>query len=177
MAVQPIHLPVLAKEKADENWRFRQFLKQRCDLDPDEVDRRVLELTQRVWATIDCTTCANCCKSVRPTFSEEDVERLSRRLAIERQQFIDTYLEPREGGADNPFQTRTTPCPFLKDNRCSVYEDRPADCRGYPYLDEPDFVFRTIAMIDRTSTCPIVYEVLEALKRDVGFGQRGRGGR
>src|SRR2546430_1175829 len=50
MPVQPIHLPVLAKEKEDENWRFRQFLKQRCRLDPDEIDQRVFEITQRVWA-------------------------------------------------------------------------------------------------------------------------------
>jgi Fe-S-cluster containining protein len=173
MPVQPIHLPVLAKEKEEENWRFRQFLK-RCDLESEELDRRVVELTRRVWATIDCTACANCCKTVQPTFSEEDVESLSRRLAIERQQLIETYFEPTKPGADNPFQTRTTPCPFLKDNRCSVYEDRPADCRRYPYLNEPDFVFRTIAMIDRTFTCPIVYEVLEELKRDVGFGRGGR---
>ena len=66
------------------------------------------------------------------------------------------------------------PCPFLKDNRCTVYEDRPADCRGYPYLDEPDFVFRTIAMLERTFTCPIVYEVLEELKPSVGFRRRRR---
>ncbi len=177
MAVQPIHLPVLAQEKEKENWRFRQFLKQRCDLEPAELDKRVAELTRRVWATIDCTACANCCKTVRPTFSEEDVERLGRRLAIERQQFIETYLKPAEPGAVNPFQTRATPCPFLKDNRCGVYEDRPADCRGYPYLDEPHFVSRTMAMINRTFTCPIVYEVLEELKPDVGFGRRGRGGR
>jgi uncharacterized protein len=64
---------------------------------------------------------------------------------------------------------RTTPCPFLKDNRCSVYEDRPADCSGYPYLYAPDFVFRTIGMIERTHTCPIVYQVMEDLKKSLGF--------
>jgi uncharacterized protein len=170
--VQPINLPVLAQRKEEENWRFRQFLKLRCKLEPDELDRRVFELTKRVWAGIDCTTCANCCKTVRPTFSEEDVESLSRRLAIDRQQFIATYLEPTDPGDENPWQTRTTPCPFLNDNRCTVYEDRPADCRGYPYLDEPDFAFRTIAMIERTFTCPIVYEVMEELKRSAGFVRR-----
>jgi uncharacterized protein len=133
---------------------------------------QVFELTRRVWAEIDCTTCANCCKTVRPTLTDEEVERLSRRLGIKRQQCIDTYLEPTEAGDENPWHTRTTPCPFLKDNRCNVYEDRPPDCRGYPYLDEPDFAFRTIAMIERTFTCPIVYEVMEELKREVGFRRR-----
>jgi uncharacterized protein len=175
MPVNPIHLPVLAEKKSDENWDFRQWLKHRCNLEPEELDQRVFELTKRVWAGIDCTTCANCCKTVRPTFAEADIDRLARRLGIHRQQLIDDYLEPDEPGEDdNGWRTRTTPCPFLKDNRCSVYEDRPADCRGYPYLDQPDFAFRTIAMIERTFTCPIVYEVMEELKRSVGFRRRGR---
>jgi Fe-S-cluster containining protein len=174
VAVEPIKLPVLAQRKQEENWRFRQFLKQRCKLDPEELDQRVLDLTHRVWAGIDCTACANCCKTIRPTFSHQEVERLARRLGIVRQQFIETYLEPRKAGGENPWQTRTTPCPFLKENRCSVYEDRPADCAGYPYLDEPEFASRSIAMIERTFTCPIVYEVMEELKRSVGFARRAR---
>jgi hypothetical protein len=39
----------------------------------------------------------------------------------------------------------------------NVYEDRPTDCSGYPYLYEPEFMFRTMEMIGRTFTCPIVY--------------------
>jgi uncharacterized protein len=122
-----------------------------------------------VWAGIDCTTCANCCREIKPTFSEEEVDRVARRLGIERQEFIETYLQRPEAGRGNPWQTRATPCPFLKDNRCSIYEDRPGNCSGYPYLYDPNFVFRTFAMIERTFTCPIVYEVLEELKRSLGF--------
>jgi Fe-S-cluster containining protein len=173
MAIEPIKLRVLAQEKEDENWKFRQFLKQ-CDLESEELDERVSELTKRVWAGIDCTTCANCCKEVKPTFNQEEVTRLARRSGIELQQFIHAYLEQTKDGDDKPWRTRTTPCPFLKDNRCSVYEDRPADCSGYPYLYEPDFVFRTIAMIDRVSTCPIVYEVIEELKKSLGFSRLKR---
>jgi uncharacterized protein len=169
-----IQIRELAKNKEDENWRFRQFLKTRCDLNPDRIDRRVFEITQRVWAGIDCTACANCCRQVHPSFSEEDVDRLARRFQTERQQFIETYLQPTEDRGDNPWKTRTLPCPFLKENRCSIYEDRPADCRGYPYLYEPEFVSRTMGMIDRTFTCPIVYEVVEDLKKSLGFSRRRR---
>ncbi len=88
------------------------------------------------------------------------------------QQFIDAYLKRTESGDENPWRTRTKPCPFLKENRCSVYEDRPADCSGYPYLYKPDFVFRTMGMIERTFTCPIVYEVMEHLKQSLGFSRR-----
>ena len=102
-----------------------------CRLEPGEIDQRVFETTRRVWAGIDCTTCANCCREVKPSFSEEEVGRVARRLGMERQQVIETYLERSEAGSENPWQTRSTPCPFLKDNLCSIYEQRPAECGGY----------------------------------------------
>ena len=167
-----VQIRALAKAKEDENWDFRQFIKIHCDLEPAEMDRQVAEVTRSVWAGIDCTTCANCCKEVKPTFSDEDVSRLSRRLGLTAEQFVDSYLERTEEHTENPWQTRTTPCPFLENNRCGVYDDRPDDCRGYPYLYEDAFVSRTMGMIGRTSTCPIVYEVLEQLKRKWGFLRR-----
>jgi Fe-S-cluster containining protein len=57
-------------------------------------------------------------------------------------------------------------------SRCSVYEDRPADCSGYPYLYEPEFMFRIMGMIGRTFTCPIVHEVMEELKKSLGWAKR-----
>lgn len=174
MAFDLIQLRALAQEKEDENWRFRQFLKGRCELEPEEIDQRVVAATERVWAGIDCTNCANCCRKVRPTFSEEEARRLAQRLELAPQPFIEAYLERTEPGDENPWQTRTAPCPFLNDNRCSVYEARPANCQGYPYLYEPKFVFRTMGMIERTSTCPIVYEVMEELKGSLGFARQRR---
>ena len=173
MAVDLVQIRQLARRKEDENFDFRQFLKNRCDLESDEIDQQVVEITRRVWANIDCTTCANCCREVTPTFSEKEVDRVAHRLGIERQELIDTYLERSEADSENPWQTRVTPCPFLKDNRCSIYEDRPADCSGYPYLYHPNFVFRTLGMVERTFTCPIVYEVMEELKKSLGFSRTG----
>lgn len=169
MASDLVQLRVLAQRKEDENWGFRQFLKTRCKLEPEEIDQRVYAETERVWAGIDCTTCANCCREIKPSFSEAEVSRLATRLGMDRQQFIDQWLERTEAGDENPWQTRMTPCPFLKDQKCSVYEDRPGDCSGYPYLYEPDFVFRTAGMVERTFTCPIVYEVMERLKGSLGY--------
>ena len=41
-----VQIRALAEEKEDENWRFRRFLKERCELDPAELDERVFELNQ-----------------------------------------------------------------------------------------------------------------------------------
>jgi Fe-S-cluster containining protein len=172
MAVDLVQLRTLAEAKEDENWRFRSFLKGQCN--SAKVDRTVFETTRRVWAGIDCTSCANCCRQVKPSFSEEEVERLARRFKMERQRFIDEYLERTEALSENPWQTRTLPCPFLQGNLCSVYEDRPADCSEYPYLYKPHLATRTIAMLARIPTCPIVYEVVEDLKKSLGFFRRRR---
>ena len=69
MAIDLIQIRALSHKKADENWRFRQFLKGQCDLKPDQIDRHVFETTRRVWAGINCTACANCCREVKPSFS------------------------------------------------------------------------------------------------------------
>jgi hypothetical protein len=172
MAFDLVQIRTLAQEREDENWRFREFLKFRCNLGSEELDRRVFETTRRVWAGIDCTTCANCCRELKPSFSEADIDRLARRLGMERRRFIEEYLE-RTGPIDeNPWRTRTPSCPFLKDNRCTVYEDRPTECESYPHLYKPAFTSRTMGMIERTFTCPIVYEVMEELKKSLGFLQR-----
>src|SRR5436305_8107251 len=169
MAIDLIQIRTQAEEKEGENWRFRNFLK--STRNQRELVRRVFAITERVWAGIDCTKCANCCREMKPTFSEEEVERVARRLTMTREQFIEAYLEPSQPGSDKPWRTRSTPCPFLKDNLCSVYEDRPANCSGYPYLYGPGFTSRTLAMIERTFTCPIVYGVMEELKKSTGFSK------
>jgi hypothetical protein len=172
MAVDLVQIRELSKKKADDNWNFRLFLKGECDLDSDEVDRQVFAATRRVWAGIDCKTCANCCRELQPSFSEAELDRLARRLGMDREQVIEKYLEKTDAFSENPWQTRTKPCPFLKDNLCSVYEDRPGDCSGYPYLDKPEFISGTMGMLERTSTCPIVYEVVESLKESTAFRRR-----
>ena len=57
-------------------------------------------------------------------------------------------------------------------NRYTGYEDRLAQCRKYPYLYEPDFSFRTLAMIERTFTCPIVCRVFSELRAELVFKLR-----
>ena len=164
-----VQIRSLAEDKEDENWRFRLFLKGASSHELGDLDSQVAEATERVWAGIDCTACANCCRQVSPTLNEEEVRRLARRLGMEQKQFIDTYLKRTDPLEDKPWEMRSKPCPFLKENRCTVYEDRPGDCSGYPYLDRPRFLSRAMGMIERTFTCPIVYEVLEDLKRSTGF--------
>jgi len=154
----------LVAEKEDANWRFRSFLKG-ADMEFEELDTIVHQLYELVSAQIDCEACGHCCRVMHPILKKQDIERLVARLSLMVNEFESEYLriEEEEGG----FTFRSTPCPFLTGNSCTVYSDRPADCRSYPHLHKKDFVTRLYGVLSNCSVCPIVYNVYELLKREL----------
>jgi Fe-S-cluster containining protein len=160
-----------AREREGENMDFRSFIKVRLDMPSKELDALVRETADAVWARIDCTACANCC-NLKPSVDSEDIARLAKRLGMTSQEFDNQFVESDSFGE---MQIRHSPCPFLKDKRCSVYEDRPKSCQDYPYLHKKDFRTRMFAMIDNAAVCPIVYNTMEELKRALPFRRRGKG--
>ena len=159
----------LANEKEQENIAFRIFLKSYDGLSDAELDKLVFKITDKVSADIDCTSCGQCCRQLQPLLTPQDEQRLAARLAMTTEQLEQKYLEYEDSEGEAGWQIKKVPCPFLKSNKCSVYDDRPQNCRDYPYLHKPDFSYRTLAMLGRAFTCPIVFYVLEELKRELNF--------
>lgn len=64
----------------------------------------------------------------------EDRRRLARSLGIPTRQFTREYCERTNG----LFHLRETgpDCRFLVENRCSVYDARPTQCRTWPFWPE-----------------------------------------
>ncbi|MFC1677761.1 YkgJ family cysteine cluster protein [Planctomycetota bacterium] len=162
-------LEKLAREKEEENWGFRKFLKFYDELSDKELDQFVSRIAGKYESEIECISCGRCCKKLKPTFSQQDQQRLADRLMMTVEQLRPRHLEYDESDNKPGWQMKGTPCPFQKDNKCTVYEDRPQDCQGYPYLHEPGFSGRTMGMIERTFTCPIVFNVMEELKKELHF--------
>lgn len=80
--------------------------------------------------------------------------------------FIETYLRVDE---DGDFVVKSSPCPFLgADNFCSIYEERPSDCRRFPYTDEDVILKRPNLSLKNASFCPITYLVLDRLSQESG---------
>ena len=160
-----------AKRKEKENWKFRSFLKFYDGMSDEEIDKLVYEVTDEVWSSIDCTECGRCCIGLKPTLSEDDQTRLADKLKISIGQLQEQYLQYNdEDEFEDPcWDIKESPCPFLQDDKCTVYNSRPEDCRGYPYLYEPDFISRAMGMIGRTFACPIVYKVVEVLKKRINW--------
>ena len=152
----------LSKQKENENWKFRAFLK-RTHIPLEEIDATVHRLNEEVSSKIDCTACANCCKTASPVLDEEDIATFAKGLGISPVQLKSQYLIEDEEG----FTFNAKPCPFLVDNKCSNYEHRPKACASYPHLHKEDFVVRTIGVINNCAVCPIVFNVVERLKGEV----------
>ncbi|MBI3408601.1 MAG: YkgJ family cysteine cluster protein [Planctomycetes bacterium] len=150
-----------AARNEDRNFRFLRSLR----MAPSErrVDALAGALHQEAFAAIDCTRCANCCKTMKPALIEADLKRISRHLKLSREAFISTYLEtdPEEGG----YRMRALPCPFLAgDGRCSIYEHRPKACREFPHTDKKGFSWRTYMHADNTLSCPGVYRIVQEMR-------------
>ncbi|HLJ53475.1 MAG TPA: YkgJ family cysteine cluster protein [Chthonomonadaceae bacterium] len=160
-----------ARHNEADDFRFRAFLKS-SNRPTAETDRIVRETTDEVWRQIDCTTCANCCRTLQVLVDAADIARLAARLGMTAVAFERRYVQTE---ADGTRSLRESPCAFLgEDNRCTVYEDRPQSCRDFPYLYERHFTARSFMMIDNTALCPIVFNVWQALKRRLGFRRRSR---
>jgi Fe-S-cluster containining protein len=155
-----------AKQQEERNWAFRCFLKD-CDRSAKEIDSIVHALNEEVSSQIDCTQCANCCKVVQPSLKSPDIIRLARYLKLPGKAFRAQYLQKDDEKQGDIFKVR--PCPFLHENRCTVYSSRPDDCRSYPHLHTRDFVFRLNQAFSNCSVCPIVFNVYERLKQDLGY--------
>lgn len=119
-------------------------------------------LHEEAFEKIDCLSCAACCKNYSPRFKQPDIKRIAKRLRIKEGELVARYLKLDE---DNDYVLQQEPCPFLAaDNTCNIYEDRPSDCRRYPYTDEDVFLKRTNITLKNATFCPIAFQVLERLE-------------
>ena len=140
---------------------FRSLKFQRYGFNPDKLAGK---LPGQAFQIVQCTRCANCCKTVDISFTTEDISRIPLHLGITADQFVATYLERDD--EDGDFKGRQKPCPFLgDDNRCTIYEVRPLVCREYPHTDKKGFATRTMLHANNVLTCPAVFWIVEQMKR------------
>ena len=146
------------KKSANNQKKYKQFFKR---ADKNKVLKQLPDLHEDAFIKIDCLQCANCCKNYSPRFKTPDIKRISKVLKLRESEFIEKYLRVDEEG---DFVVKSKPCPFLgSGNYCSIYEDRPSDCRRFPYTDEDVFIKRKELTLKNSTFCPITFYVLEKL--------------
>ncbi len=155
-------LPTLAKDKHNENKKYFDKLKKKT---PKNLDYQMQEIHESVFERIDCLSCANCCKTTGPLFTNADIERIAKHLKLKPQQFTEQYLKIDE---DKDFVLQKLPCVFLDaENYCLIYDVRPKACREYPHTDRKKFQQISNITLKNTAICPAAFEVVEEMKKKI----------
>ena len=85
-----------------------------------------------------CTGCGACCTG-SPGYvwvSPSEVDALAKRLEISPEDFVKKYTRRIGNRLSLKEHATTFDCVFLKGNQCQVYEDRPEQCRTFPWWPE-----------------------------------------
>jgi uncharacterized protein len=126
-----MNLKQFKRQTAAQREQLAGFLQKLDEVVPDEMPQLVQEEDARVWAESECLSCANCCKKMTPTFTEQDIRRISGHLSMTPKAFKKKWLYKDEEG---DWLNTSIPCQFLgDDNKCSIYEVRPFDCAEFPH--------------------------------------------
>lgn len=139
------------------------FARIKKDYKPQKLESTSNRLHKEVFAHTDCTKCANCCKKGTPALSYPDMHRLRKYLGgISLKDFKKKYIVKDEV---DDMVWKKLPCVFLgEDNRCTVYEARPSNCRQYPHTQRTNFIEKMEVTVDNIAICPAVYEIVKRMR-------------
>ena len=86
---------------------------------------------------VKCFT--KCCRGIRIVLTPYDIIRLKKNMQLTSEEFLAIYTEPQLlEKTDLPvvllklLDDEQNSCPYVRDEGCIVYEDRPSTCRYYP---------------------------------------------
>lgn len=143
--------------------KFKRFLGKLEKNPPRHLDKIAEEINTEVWKEVDCLSCANCCKTMTPTFTSKDIKRISAHLDMTEDAFTEKWLYYDR--KDKDWMNTKQPCQFLDltTNMCSIYEVRPADCAGFPHLTRKKMVEYIHVHQQNISYCPATYNMVQRM--------------
>ena len=147
---------------------FRRFLTRIEKNPPRGLDASVVQANATVWQETDCLACANCCKTMSPTYTATDIKRISAHLGMSTEDFRKKWLyKDRQGDWLNKSQ----PCQFLNlaDNKCSIYAVRPRDCAGFPHHTKRRMVDYMHVFKQNIEYCPATYRLVEEMMKKLDY--------
>lgn len=161
--MEPVNLRSFKKKSALNRRKMRLFLTKVENNPPRGLDKIAEKIDAEVWQEVGCLTCANCCKSMTPTFTKQDIERIASHFNQTPDEFKEKWLYKDRNG---DWMNVKNPCQFLdlKTNMCSIYEIRPADCAGFPHLAKKKMTEYIHVHKQNVEYCPATYRMVEKLQ-------------
>jgi Fe-S-cluster containining protein len=90
----------------------------------------------------ECTQCGECCKWDGSVYLKDgDIKKLANKLEEgDQDRFLEKYTRTIHAGKDIVLRNKenSSECVFLKNNKCSMWEDRPKQCDEYPVAYSPE---------------------------------------
>ena len=150
--------------------RVKGFLTRLEKKQPRGLDNLVTEADKAAWAKTDCLDCANCCKTMSPTYTNKDVKRISAHLGMTDKAFREKWLYKDKTG---DWMNVKQPCQFLdlKTNMCDIYAVRPRDCAGFPHHNKRKMVEYMHMYKQNIEYCPATYRVVEFIMEKAEKGE------
>ena len=164
--MEKINLRLFSKKVVENKSAFRRFLTKLENNPPRKLDLLAVSADIEMWKKTDCLSCANCCKTMSPTYTKGDMVRIAAYIGMSTEQFQKKYLRKDKQG---DWINRSQPCQFLnlEDNKCSVYEVRPRDCAGFPHHTKKKMIDYMHVFKQNIEFCPATYRVVEILKNNL----------
>lgn len=85
-----------------------------------------------------CTQCGQCCTG-SPGYvwlEDKEIEAIAAHLQITPELFVSRYTRKVGGRLALLEHPRTYDCVFLKERKCQIYQERPRQCRTFPWWPE-----------------------------------------
>jgi len=163
------------KKNRKRRWQLRTFLRGLFQRKVRGLDAMAIRTHKEVTEKIDCLKCANCCKTMFPTWKKAEIKRAAERFGMTYKYYFKKYLYVDKSG---DIMNKKTPCQHLqKNNMCGIYDIRPIDCSGFPHTHSRDFkLYISGTHIQNLDYCPITFGVVEKMmEKIVGNGKNGNG--
>lgn len=161
--MQAINLRSFKQRARHRKRSMRSFLTKLEKNPPRGLDKMTTAVEKEVWKEVDCLTCANCCKTMSPTYTTGDIKRIAAHLDMKVDEFKKKWLYKERSTGD--WLNKQQPCQFLnlKDNKCSIYAVRPLDCSGFPHLPKKRMVDYMHVHKQNVEYCPATYKMVEKM--------------
>ncbi len=160
-----------AEGHASTNLAFLRSLEPRAE---KAINRTAHRLHKEAFAKIDCTRCANCCKTMVPTFTDDEAGQIAHHLRMSSAEFVVRYLV--RSSDDGRLRPASRFCSFLgADRRCTIYEFRPASCIDFPHTNRARFAASADFHSENAIYCPAVFYVIEQMRAQGDKVNRGTG--
>ena len=153
----------LAIDKEEENVHFWHHVQRQ---DSQQVDSIVIPIQETITKAIDCTNCGNCCQKLIINVDKNEINKAASFLNVSSEKFKSLYIEESQSGF---CFINTIPCHFLSEKKCNIYAARFEECSAFPHLHKPGFKERLLGALLHFGSCPIIFNVVEQMKKELSF--------